>query len=153
MKIGGIRNGPSSSVRKSDKAGKSDKAAFGRELRDATSDSVDDAADAGGPAEAGGAGPLTGVNALLAFQEVGGAPATDDRERRRHQARRGEQILDMLDEVRVGLVTGAIPKEKLVQVARLVRDKRATGVDPQLAAVLDEIELRAEVELAKFTRR
>jgi hypothetical protein len=34
----------------------------------------------------------------------------------------------------------------------MVRNKREAGADPELAAILDEIELRAEVELAKLSR-
>ncbi len=106
-----------------------------------------------GAAEDGGAvdGPvsLSGVEAILATQSVdpdGGARA------RIRLARRGEDILDRLEGVRLGLLTGAVPKDDLADLARLVRSKREEGVDPRLGALLDKIELRAEVELAKLTR-
>ncbi len=41
----------------------------------------------------------------------------------------------------------------LVTLARLVREKRERGADPLISQLLDEIELRAEVELAKLARR
>ena len=90
------------------------------------------------------------IDALLAVQ------AADDsleREQRRKLIQRGEDILDKLEEVRHGLLMGSIPKEKLITLAQLVRSRRDNVVDPRLAAILDEIELRAEVELAKLSPR
>lgn len=107
---------------------------------------------AGETAESGaveGAVSLSGVEAILATQSVdpdGGARA------RARMARRGEEVLDLLDGVRVGLLAGAVPKAQLADLAQLVRSKREAGIDPRLGALLDEIELRAEVELAKLTR-
>lgn len=92
---------------------------------------------------------LSGVEAILATQSVdpdGGAAA------RARMARRGEDMLDRLEIVRVGLLNGAVPKAQLADLAQLVRSRREAGIDPRLGALLDEIELRAEVELAKLTR-
>ena len=48
-------------------------------------------------------------------------------------------------------VRGAEPDgEHLADLARTVRDTRAAVDDPRLSGVLDEIELRARVELAKL---
>ncbi|TAN57291.1 MAG: flagellar assembly protein FliX, partial [Rhodospirillales bacterium] len=66
---------------------------------------------------------------------------------------RGESILGHLDELRHGLLMGHLPKERLIELAQLVRGKRDQVDDPLLAQVLDEIELRAEVELAKLSPR
>ena len=66
---------------------------------------------------------------------------------------RGEDLLDRLDELRLGILTGRFPKEKLAELAQRLRQKREQGVDPALDAILAEIELRAEVEIAKYTRR
>lgn len=92
---------------------------------------------------------LSGVEAILATQSVdpdGGSAA------RARMARRGEDVLDRLEGVRLGLLNGALPKAQLADLAQLVRSKREAGIDPRLGALLDEIELRAEVELAKLTR-
>ncbi len=96
-----------------------------------------------------GAVSLSGVEAILAAQSVDadGGPAA-----RRRLARRGEDVLDRLEGVRVGLLTGRVAKRDLADLAQLVRSKREAGIDPRLGALLDEIELRAEVELAKLTR-
>lgn len=87
------------------------------------------------------------VDALLAAQSV---DATDDQGRRQAH-KRGEDILDRLDELRHGLLTGTLTMAQVQSLASLVRAQRATVMDPRLTQVLDEIELRAEVELAKFT--
>jgi len=45
---------------------------------------------------------------------------------------------------------GAIPKDRLGNLVRLVRARRDGVMDPKLTAILDDIELRAMVELAKL---
>jgi len=60
-------------------------------------------------------------------------------------------MLDRLDDIRLGLLTGTVSKERLSELSRLARVRRAEVDDPRLVEVLDEIELRAEVELAKLS--
>ncbi|MGE5146986.1 MAG: flagellar assembly protein FliX [Candidatus Eiseniibacteriota bacterium] len=85
------------------------------------------------------------TNPLLSIQEM--ADATTGRSRAKA---RGEAMLDRLDEIRLGLLAGAVPKERLVELSRLARVRRGETDDPRLVEVLDEIQLRAEVELAKL---
>ncbi len=59
-------------------------------------------------------------------------------------------MLDRLEEIRVGLLTGSIPRDQLEALDRLVREQRGQVADPRLGEILDEIELRARVELAKL---
>ncbi|MFQ5785916.1 MAG: flagellar assembly protein FliX [Alphaproteobacteria bacterium] len=92
-----------------------------------------------------GAVSVGAVDGILAAQEV--ADATEGRSR---GIGRGHDILDRLDEIRLGLLTGSIPHDRLVRLHRQVREHRETVNDPRLAAILDEIELRASVELAKL---
>lgn len=94
-----------------------------------------------------GNAPVGAVDAILALQEVEDSTS----EEANAQARaRGEMLLARLDEIRHGLLTGRIPRHTLDELARTVRAKRAQVKSPKLAEVLDEIELRAEVELAKL---
>ncbi len=86
---------------------------------------------------------------VLAAQET---PAEDEKNARRRTLERGEDILDQLDEIRHDLLMGAIPKDRLTRLTRLLEARRATVTDPRLIAVLDEIELRAKVEIAKYSR-
>jgi hypothetical protein len=86
-----------------------------------------------------------GITSLLALQEV-----SDEAARRRQARARGEALLDRLDDLRLGLLSGTMSREKLASLARTVRSARVAIDDPRLQDVLDEIELRAEVELAKL---
>jgi hypothetical protein len=87
------------------------------------------------------------LGALFALQEIGDAGT----ERRRALAR-GDHLLDRLDRLRHDLLAGAIDPDSLADLARTARSARVQVNDPGLAAVLDEIELRAAVELAKLSR-
>ncbi|HEY9219700.1 MAG TPA: flagellar assembly protein FliX, partial [Phenylobacterium sp.] len=62
---------------------------------------------------------------------------------------RGGRILDVLDQVRIAMLGGELTVGDLERLKRAVRDERDLTEDPALEAVLDEIELRAAVELAK----
>lgn len=96
-------------------------------------------------ASAGPATPVSDVTALLALQEL--PDATEGRSR---GLKRGHELLDMLDQVRLALLLGRIPESRLQNLLHMVR-QRADGVlDPQLRDILADIELRAAVELAKF---
>lgn len=103
------------------------------------------------PAAAGQATSVTaptgvmGMAALLALQDVGGPL-----ERRRRSVRRAGRILDVLDEVKVALLGGDLSSGELDRLRLAVRDERARTDDANLEAVLDEVELRAAVELAKL---
>ncbi len=100
------------------------------------------------PAGVSAAAPLSSVEALFALQEVPDATA----ERKRALAR-GDQLLDRLDDLKTGLLLGRISPDKLGELARLARDSSAAVSDPNLRDVLQEIELRAQVELAKLQAR
>ena len=67
-----------------------------------------------------------------------------------HGLARGEQLLDMLDQVRDGLLAGGIPRSTLNRLASALGRRQDNFADPRLQSVLDEIELRARVELAKL---
>jgi hypothetical protein len=56
----------------------------------------------------------------------------------------------MLEDVRDGLLTGGVSRATLQRLLALVNVKREDFVDPALAEVLNEIDLRARVELAKL---
>jgi hypothetical protein len=92
-----------------------------------------------------GPGPIAALDSILALQ---GMPDTTDG--RSKGLKHGEQLLDMLDQVRDGLLAGGIPRSTLNRLANAVTRRREAFADPHLQTVLDEIELRAHVELAKL---
>jgi hypothetical protein len=98
-----------------------------------------------GNAAVNGPKPMSAMDGLLALQEV-----DDSTERRARSRKRGDDLLDRLDEIRHGLLIGGVPRAALQNLATMVRDRRQEIADPQLQEVLDEIELRAAVELAKY---
>ena len=65
--------------------------------------------------------------------------------------RRGNELLDQLDEIRHALLVGHISRRRLETIAQMVRNRGADTDEPRLKAILDDIELRVEVELAKLT--
>lgn len=92
-----------------------------------------------------GAASIASVDALIALQEVPDAISG-----RAKAARRGRDMLDLLDDVREGLLLGSVQRSTLQRLLQLVNIHREDFVDPGLQATLDDIELRARVELAKL---
>jgi hypothetical protein len=94
-----------------------------------------------------GVGGVSSVDALIALQDVGGPL-----ERRRRAVGRAGRILDVLDEVKVALIGGEVTGRDLDRLMRAVREERMATDDGPLEGVLNEIETRAAVELAKLER-
>jgi hypothetical protein len=101
-----------------------------------------------GPSQTGGvasAGGVMGVAALLTLQDVGGPT-----ERKRRAVRRAGRLLDVLDEMKIALLEDRISGENLVRLQVAIREQRSATDDPRLEGLLDEIETRAAVEIAKL---
>jgi hypothetical protein len=92
-----------------------------------------------------GPGPIAALDSILAVQGV-----DDSTSGRSKGLARGNQLLDMLDEVRDGLLGAGIPRATLTRLANAIGQRQDHFSDPRLQSVLDEIELRAHVELAKL---
>ena len=136
MKVEGPKSVRSSTpVRRKDKASKDSGTQF----------KVDQPSEDVAAAPVAGAGPLAAVEALLPLQEV-----TDATTGRAKAIRRGNDLLDRLDEIRAGLLAGAIPRGKLEDLVHAVQTRLEAVDDPRLVETLAEIELRARVELAKL---
>ena len=88
--------------------------------------------------------PLAALDGVLAVQEVDDAAGE-----RRRAVRRGHSLLDELRELQLGMVDGWVSEGTLQRLAGLV-DGLRPAADPQLAELLDAIELRAAVELSKL---
>lgn len=97
-------------------------------------------------ANTAGGSRIEGIDALLALQEVGDqSGGANDK-----AAKRGAAILEQLEAIRDGLLTGRFSKTTLQRLAELVKQQKETFVDPHLQDILSDIELRAAVELAKY---
>jgi hypothetical protein len=84
------------------------------------------------------------MDALIALQATPTAL-----ERRRRAVNRAGRLLDVLDEIKLGLLDGGGSIGALERLRDSVREQRDGTDDPRLEGVLDEIETRAAVELAK----
>jgi hypothetical protein len=107
--------------------------------------------DEGAPtAQSAAAAPIaqtTGIDALLALQSVED-PVVG---RRKRAIKRGTAVLDTLDTIKADLLLGQVSEGRLGQLMALITQARERNL-PELDGVLDDIELRARVELAKFGR-
>ena len=84
------------------------------------------------------------IDALLAMQGV-----EDPAERRKRSVQRGKGALDVLDDLKLGLLSGNFNASTVSRLRDAAANLKSSSGDPGLDAVLSEIELRVEVELAK----
>lgn len=86
------------------------------------------------------------VDALLALQSV-----EDPVLAKKKSVKRGHQLLDGLERLKTDLLVGRVSEARLNNMLKML--KNAPNVDdPALQAVIDDIELRVQVELAKLDR-
>lgn len=137
MKVTGA-SGPSSSS-----ASRPSKAASGFSVPTAGG-----SAPASATASAASVSGVADVSALMALQGV-----EDATERRRRAIRRGGGLLDRLDELKLALLSGEAGEGALERLSRSLREDRPIDADPGLNSLLDQIDLRAAVELAKADLR
>jgi hypothetical protein len=96
-------------------------------------------------AHTAGAPGVGALDALLTLQQ-----APDALSGRAKARKRGEQLLDELERIRMGLLAGRIPLSGLKRLSALLGQARPEVEDPRVEQVLAEIEVRAAVELAKL---
>ena len=104
--------------------------------------------DATPPQETRSAAPpkaAANIDALLALQGVDEDPV----ERRKRSVQRGRGALDVLDDLKIGLLSGSFEASTVNRLRDAAASLKSSSGDPGLDVVLSEIELRVEVELAK----
>src|SRR5277367_2851629 len=85
-----------------------------------------------------------GIDALLAMQGI-----EDPLEKRKRSVQRGKRALDVLDDLKIALLSGNFDGSTVNRLREASVNLKSSSGDPGLDAVLSEIELRVEVELAK----
>ena len=109
------------------------------------------AGEVAGPSGSAPSMGVSGVNsldALIALQQV------DDPMTRRKRAIRGaSRLLDALDEIKLAMLEDQPSPAALQRLAVAVREERANADDVGLQGLLDQIETRAAVEMAKADMR
>lgn len=139
MKIEGPSKSQSAS--KSDKSSKTGKTngAFGEMVASAAKEATRTVATSS----------IAMVDALLSVQ---GAESATERATKRRMKERGDKILRQLDHLRLGILTGNLTLGQVVDIADVVASNREKVKDPKMTAILDEIDLRAQIEIAKMRK-
>ncbi len=114
---------------------------FARELKGA--------AESSESAPIGESSGITATSGIYALQEV---PDSTEGRSRGLARLYGDKMLERLDRIQLQILQGAVSKSDLMDVARSLRAERIRCDDPKLNEIIDEIELRAEVEIAKLSR-
>lgn len=139
MKIEGpSKTGGAGKAGKAKKAGKTD-SSFG--------DMVTGAAQ-----EASAASPMQSIAKVDALLAVQGVDSTTERAARRRMHARGDEILSRLDNLKISLLSGDLTIGQVLNIADVVASHRESVNDPEMSALLDEIDLRAQIELAKIRK-
>ena len=89
-----------------------------------------------------------GIDALIALQSE-----AEPGERRKRAVKRGRVALDALDELKHALLAGRLSPSTLQRLKSAATELKGESGEPGLDAVLAEIELRVEVEIAKHAPR
>ena len=88
---------------------------------------------------------ISSVDAVVALQEI-----TGDNPDERGARNRANLILDKLEDIRMGLLMGQIPKSNLEELSKILIVARENSIDANLLEIIEDIELRAKIELAKL---
>src|ERR1700735_1273574 len=79
---------------------------------------------------------LGGIDALIALQGI-----ENPLERRRRAVKHGRRALDALDELKLGLLSGALDQATLLRLKSVAADLKDPSGDDKLDSVLGEIDL------------
>ncbi len=99
------------------------------------------------PAHTVAAGAIAGIDALLMAQE---AEDPTERESRKRMKKRASDLLEELDKIKIGMLAGTLSVGNMIDIADVVASHRERLKDPMLSSLLDEIDLRAQIEIAKM---
>ncbi len=98
------------------------------------------------PAASSAMQSATGIDTILALQGV-----EDPGFGKKRAIRHAQSMLDTLEDMKADLLAGRVSEGRLNRLMALVSRARQQA-DPELEALVDDIELRARVELAKLGR-
>jgi hypothetical protein len=90
-------------------------------------------------------GATVGIDSMLAIQGV-----SSERLNKKQQITQANLVLDSLEELRMALLSDEIPHYLLTNIEKQMNSLKHSVNNPELREVIEDIELRAAVELAKF---
>jgi hypothetical protein len=91
--------------------------------------------------------PLNATGALLRLQDIDGTSLELT------AFEKGELTLHLLQELQLSLLGGNFTKGQLEHLLKVVNQQEVRTEDPTLQGILEEITLRAKVELAKYRKK
>lgn len=141
MKVSGSKAAGTSGSPRKKATGASGGSGFADTMR-----SLDSSGGASGSGGVHSTGSVSALDALLALQQSGDALDSP----KKAAMLRAKSLLEQLEAVRDGLLSGQLSGDRLKQLVGLVDQQREAIDDPELSAVLDEIDMRARIELAKL---
>jgi Class II flagellar assembly regulator len=106
-----------------------------------------DEAEAAGPAATASDIQPVSMDALLSLQEM-----PDDEIKKRRAVQESKGTIEALETLRLALLSGSIPEHLLHTLTKVVAIQKQRVDDPRLMSIIEDIELRAAVELAKLER-
>ncbi len=89
--------------------------------------------------------PPPSVGSILSIQEV-----SPDETRKGRTIKRAHAMLDSLEELKLAILLGEVDEDQLAGIREQMKEQKEQIADPQLYALMKEIEIRAAVELAKY---
>jgi len=99
----------------------------------------------GAASEASEVASTANLSSLLALQEI-----SEEERRKQKLVKQGKNMLDTLETLRQKLLIGEIPQHLLGDLERSLSVQKEGIIDPQLLSLIEDIELRVAVELAKL---
>jgi hypothetical protein len=106
------------------------------------------ASEAAETAHTGGTSDIaatSALNNLLALQEI-----SEQDVQRRKLLQQGKNMLDVLEQLRRQILSGTMPASMLQDLGRQLSLQKQEVMDPALIEIIEDIELRTAVELAKL---
>jgi hypothetical protein len=92
--------------------------------------------------------PVTSMDMLLSLQEI----PDDEIKKRKAVVAESNGTLEALETLRLALLAGSVPEHLLHTLGKVVAVQKQRVDDPRLMSIIEDIELRAAVELAKLER-
>jgi hypothetical protein len=132
---------------KSNKAGKANKTAKKGKTDSTFGDMV-----VGAAKEAAGTVATQAISKVDALLAVQGVDSATEGKKRAQVRERADKILRQMDHMRLAILTGNLTIGQVIDIADVVASHREKINDPELTAVLDEIDLRAQIEIAKMRK-
>lgn len=132
---------------KTQKTGKADKA-----KKAGKADGTFGAMVAGAAKEASGVAATQSIAKVDALLAVQGTESSTERAAKQRMRERGDKILERLDRLKMGILNGGLTVGQVIDIADVVASHREKITDPELSSLLDEIDLRAQIEIAKMKK-